>query len=70
MLQNLYDNRLYLCILLQSILAQFTTDPRLLEPTKWRSGVQDVVAIHPHRTSSDSIYYRVCLQSNSEPSDC
>ena len=48
---ELYGDGLNLRVLLQPVFAQFTSDSRVLEATKWRPGVDDVVAIHPDRSS-------------------
>jgi hypothetical protein len=40
-------NRLDLGIVVQSVLAEFSTDSRVLEPSEWDLGVQFVVAVDP-----------------------
>src|SRR4051812_20344638 len=56
-----------LCILLQPVFAQFTSDSRLFITTKWRSNVDDVVAIHPDRASSNTIRNRKRLFDVASP---
>ena len=49
------DYRLHLSVLLKAILAQFPTDSRLLEASKWGPRIHHVLTIDPYRASADPI---------------
>src|SRR4249919_2343583 len=59
-----------LCILLQPVFAQFTSDSRLFITTKRRSNVDDVIAIHPDRSSSNTVRNRKRLFDVASPYSC
>jgi len=44
-------NRLDLGVIVQSVLAEFSTNSRVLEASEWNLGVQFVVTVHPDCSS-------------------
>src|ERR1700722_2569546 len=58
---------LELRVLLQAVLAHFSSYTGLLEPAERRAGVKNVIAIDPHRTRSDTVRNRMRLTNVASP---